>query len=157
MQGALEKLVEQNAQQAAQISALIDQNASLTAQLSLLQKKIQFLLGRMFGRKSEKLNRDQLEFLLAGLEGTEPDDDPSPTPPPTRKRQRREHKPRMPEDLPTEEQVIIPDSVEQDPSAYHLSAARAPVCVDHTPWVCKAPCQKTPMTTSFICATMLHG
>jgi len=118
MQGALEKLVEQNAQQAAQISALIDQNASLTAQLSLLQKKIQFLLGRMFGRKSEKLNRDQLEFLLAGLEGTEPDDDPSPAPPPTRKRQRREHKPRMPEDLPTEEQVIIPDSVKQDPSAY---------------------------------------
>lgn len=120
MQGALEKLVEQNTQQAAQINALIEQNAALTAQIRLLQKKIHFLLKRMFGRKSEKLSSDQLEFLLSGLDPVEgPDDDPPPgEPKPPRSRRKRERKPRMPEDLPTEDQIIEPEAVKRDPSAY---------------------------------------
>jgi transposase len=120
MEGALEKLVEQNAQQSAQITSLLAQNAELTAQLNLLQKKIQFLLKRMFGRKSEKLDKNQLEFLLAGLDASDrPDDDPPPTAPqPPRSRCKREAKPRMPEDLPTEDVIIEPEAVKQDRSAY---------------------------------------
>ena len=113
MQEALEKLVDQNAE-------LLKQNAELTTQINLLQKKIQFLLGRLFGRKSEKLSRDQLEFLLSGLDPVDdPDDDPPPSAPqPPRSRRKRERKPRLPEDLPSEDQVIEPEAVKQDRSAY---------------------------------------
>jgi transposase len=112
VQETIIKLTELNAKQAAQIQELIDHNR-------LLSQKVQFLLKRLFGRKSEKLNSAQMELLLAGMSATEPDDDdPPPTSPKPRSRRKREHKPRMPEDLPTEEQVIIPDAVKQDPSAY---------------------------------------
>lgn len=112
MQKVVEELKQQNAE-------LTKQNAELRTHNELLSKKIQFLLGRLFGRKSEKLNTDQLEFLLAGLDGSRPHEDPPPSsPPPGGKRRRRERKPRLPEDLPTEEQVIIPDAVKQDPNAY---------------------------------------
>lgn len=112
MQGALEKLVDQNAKQAEQIGELIEQN-------KLLQQKVEFLLSRLFGKKSEKLDRNQLELLLAGMDpDAGPADDPPPSTPPPRSRKKRERKPRLPEDLPTENQIIDPEAVKQDPSAY---------------------------------------
>jgi len=105
MQEELRNLREQNLK-------LTEQVTKLSADNKLLSEKIQFLLKRLFGSKSEKLNRNQLEFFLAGLEGEEPDNDPPPPPSPSgRKSRRRERKPRLPEDLPTEDQVIIPDAV----------------------------------------------
>ena len=119
MQGALAELTKQNAEQAAQISKLLEQIEKLLTENSFLNRKVQLLLKRMFGRKSEKLDRNQLELLLAGLgDGAGDDDPPPPTPPPPRSRRRRERKPRMPEDLPTEDIVIDPEAVKQDPSGY---------------------------------------
>jgi len=113
MKGELAELRKQNAEQAAQIDRLLAENL-------LLSRKVQFLLKRMFGRKSEKLERHQLEFLLGGLGDTSPDnEDPPPcTPQPPRPRRRRERKPRLPEDLPTEDVVIDPAAVKQDPGGY---------------------------------------
>jgi len=113
MKGELAELKKQNAEQAAQIDRLLAENLLLT-------RKVQFLLKRMFGRKSEKLDRHQLEFLLAGLGDTSPDsEDPPPcTPQAPRSRRRRERKPRLPEDLPTEDVVIDPEAVKQDPGGY---------------------------------------
>jgi len=112
VQKTIDTLIEQNAKQAAQISELLEQN-------SQLMQKVQFLLKRLFGSKSEKLNRNQLEFLLENLDRQQPDDDPPPSPPPSgRSRKRREYKPRMPEDLPTEDIVIDPEAVKQDPHGY---------------------------------------
>jgi len=72
MKGELAELRKQNAEQAAQIDRLLAENL-------LLSRKVQFLLKRMFGRKSEKLERHQLEFLLGGLGDTSPDnEDPPP-------------------------------------------------------------------------------
>ena len=68
MQEMLEKLTELNAKQANQIKELVDQNR-------LLSQKIQFLLKRLFGRKSEKLDKSQLELLLGELEDLKPDGD----------------------------------------------------------------------------------
>jgi len=107
-------LMKQNAEQATQIRELLELNRILT-------KKVQFLLHRMFGRKSEKLNPGQLEMLFGNLNAAPPpgDDDPPPGPPsPHPRRDRSERKPRMPENLPTEEVVIDPEEVKQDPAGY---------------------------------------
>ena len=45
----------------AQLEALV---ASLQIENKLLNQKLQLLLARLFGRKSEKLNDKQLELLL---------------------------------------------------------------------------------------------
>lgn len=111
MQATLDELRKQNARQARQIEQLVTENR-------LLSRKVQFLLKRMFGRKSEKLDPDQLELLLSGLSDNNPDDDEPPPSPPNPRRSRRERKPRMPADLPTEEVVIDPEAVRDDPKAY---------------------------------------
>jgi len=110
-QALIEELRKQSAEQAAQIQALLAEN-------KLLQSKIHFLVHRLFGRKSEKLSSAQLELLLGNLSAVPEDDDPPKPPTPPRSRPPRESKPRMPADLPTEEVVIDPEAVKQDPSAY---------------------------------------
>ena len=108
----LETLIKQNTEQAALIRELQAQN-------QLLTRKVQLLLQRLFGRKSEKIDPAQLEMLLGGLSRNPADDeeDPPPDPPPSRpRRNNRERKPRLPEDLPTEDIVIDPEEVKQNPA-----------------------------------------
>ena len=116
MHGLIDKLNEQNAEQAKQIAALLEQLQVLLAQNKLLQRKVDFLVHRLFGRRTEKLNAAQLELLLGNLV-VEPEDEPPRPPTPPRPRGPRDRKPRMPADLPTEEIVIDPEVVEQDPKA----------------------------------------
>lgn len=113
MQETINKLVELNA-------ALIAQNKELADANRILTQKVQFLLKRLFGSKSEQLNANQLELLLGSVGDQAPEDnDPPPASPPSgRSRPRRDSKPRMPEDLPTEEIVIDPEAVKQDPASY---------------------------------------
>ena len=80
MQALLAELRQQNATQAAQIEMLLKRLDQVLAENQLLNRKVHFLVKRLFGRKTEKLSRDQLEFLLENLE-TRPDDDPPPPPP----------------------------------------------------------------------------
>jgi transposase len=100
----------------AELKALVE---SLQLENKLLYQKIQLLMGRMFGRKSEKLNDAQLELILGelGIKPKDKDDDPPPSGPKPGKR-RGKRKPRMPEDLPTEEIVIEPDDVKASPENY---------------------------------------
>ena len=53
---------------AEQLAKLLEQNATLLRENRLLQQKVQFLLKRLFGRSSEKLDRRQLELLLGELD-----------------------------------------------------------------------------------------
>jgi len=103
----------------AEIAKLTELLAASLKQNALLQKKVDFLMRQKFGRKSEKLSRDQLELLLAGMnaEDQEPEDEP-PSPPKPRGGKPRKRKPRLPEDLPTETITIDPDEVTQDPAGY---------------------------------------
>ena len=118
MQALVEELRKQNAEQAAQIAELLKQLQALLAENKLLSRKVHFLVNRLFGRKTEKLSPAQLELLLGNLSEEPEDDDPPEPPSPPRSRKPRDSKPRMPEDLPTEDIVIDPDAVKQDPSAY---------------------------------------
>jgi transposase len=127
MHALIEELRKQNAAQAEQIAILIAEN-------KLLQRKVHFLVHRLFGRTSEKLNPAQLELLLGHLSETPgDDDDPPPQPNPPRPRAPRDHKPRLPEDLPTEEVVIDPEEVHRDPNAYRCIGQEVTEELDVTP------------------------
>jgi transposase len=114
VQRELETLRAENAELAAKVAELASHNRILAA-------KIKFLLGRMFGSKSEKHDARQLELLLEGLAAGKPEEPPPPPPPsPPKPRAPREHKSRLPADLPTEDVVIEPEAVKQDPGAWRL-------------------------------------
>ena len=113
MQNANEELIKLNSELVLQLRALQIENKQL-------KQKVQFLLQRMFGRKSEKIDPRQLELLLSGLtvEQSRPEDDLPPRPPSPPRKPREKSKPRIPSDLPTEDEVVIPIEVEKNPQAY---------------------------------------
>jgi transposase len=133
MHAQLEELRRQNAEQAALIATLRDENQALRAENQLLQRKVQFLIHRLFGRTSEKLDPNQLELLLGDASVTPPDEDPPEPPTPPRPRAPRDRKPRLPADLPTEEIVIDPEAVKQNPTAYQCIGEEVTEELDVTP------------------------
>ena len=87
-----------------------------------LQERVDYLIRQLFGRKSEKLDPDQMRLLLgldevSAMEDEPPDDDPPPSPSGP-KRKRRQFKDRIPEDLPVRTEYIDPPEVLADPEAY---------------------------------------
>ena len=66
----------------AELKALV---GSLQIENNLLRQKVQLLLKRIFGSKTETLNPAQLQLLMSGLDvesSKETDDDPPPPSPP---------------------------------------------------------------------------
>lgn len=104
-------------QKIAELTALTD---SLRKENKLLHQKVQLLLGRIFGRRTEQMDADQLQLLMsiADIESPSNDDDPPPTTPPQGRNRRRKPKPRIPEDIPTEDVRIDPDEVKESPQDY---------------------------------------
>jgi transposase len=114
-----------------------EENAALRAENKLLREKVKYLLKKMFGAKSEKLSDDQLMLMLGMQEASiqtddQPDSDDD-TRPSGRKRGNRESKPRLPADLPTEDIVIEPDEVKQNPSGYRKIGEEITEELDVTP------------------------
>jgi len=93
-------------------------------EIRLLQEKVQCLMKKLFGRRSEKLSPDQMELLFEELQDAqdaleELSEEPEEIEEKESKRGKR--KPlseRIPEDLPIEEVVIVPDEVQQNPGLY---------------------------------------
>ncbi len=116
-----EKLISQVAELVENQKKLVAIIEALSSENKLLHQKVKALLKRMFGKKSEKLNPNQLELLLGFAEELEvtPEDDDTPSPSsPSRPRKSRKSKPRLPENLPTEKVIIDPDEVKSDPDSY---------------------------------------
>ncbi|MEK7353625.1 MAG: IS66 family transposase [Chloroflexota bacterium] len=118
MESALEIQVKENAELRAELK-------QARAEIVLLNQKIQLLLKRIFGRKSEKLDSAQLELLLAGLQenvvATPENNEPDPSPDKPRSTKKRDKsKPTLPADLPTERIVIDPPEVKANPENYKL-------------------------------------
>lgn len=113
MQNELLELQKKVADQAAALHAVEAEN-------KVLRAKVQFLMKRLFGRSSEKLDPAQLQLMLEVLVSPDapPEDDPPPSPPRSTRRSPRDRKPRIPDHLPTEDVVIEPEEVTEDPSAY---------------------------------------
>jgi transposase len=120
MRGALENLRRRNQELEAQNAALRGQVASLQHDVEQMSRKLQHVLNQLYGKKTEQLDPRQLELLLTGLEAPK---EPEPELPALRvstssRPRRTPRKPRLPEDLPTEDIVIEPEEVIADPGAY---------------------------------------
>jgi len=123
------KLIEQLGQATERIIAVERENA-------LLREKINHLLRKLFGAKSEKLDPEQLMFLLQGLDAPGKAPEPVaaeaprrstvPSPP-------RERGPRLPEHLPVIEEVIEPEQVKLAPQDWRRIGEEVSERLDYEP------------------------
>jgi transposase len=121
------------------------QNELLKRENALLKEKIDLLIRRIFGVKSEKLDPGQLELLLSQAEeGTalgkaeasatteaEPIIEGLKA---TRRDQRKtEHRERWPKDLPVEEELLEPDEVKANPALFRFIGQEVSETLDYEP------------------------
>ena len=109
----------------AQVQALQQQNQSLTTENQLLRQKLDALIRRYFGSpKNESLDPNQLQLLLAGI--TPPATPPTPSsqtlaasaPPASPQSARKPARSGIPDNLPVERIVLLPDEVKAHPEAF---------------------------------------
>ena len=133
-----------------EVSILRERNRVLEERIALLEQKLDFLVRKLYGQSSEKLDPDQLELLL-DLASDEPGKDEAsaalsdellaeadPTKPKNKRGQRK--RPRLPEDLPVvEEKVLVPDAVKADPESYRRIGEEITELLDFEPprFVCR--------------------
>ena len=100
----------------------------------MLRQKVQALIQRVFGRKSEKLDPAQLLMELGELLCVEtPRDDDDPPEPPKPRGKRRASTQILPENIPEERTVIDPPEVTADPDAYECIGEESRVELDVEP------------------------
>lgn len=121
-------------------SSLNTEIGQLKTENRLLKEKIQYLLKKLFGRSSEKLSPDQMELLFEelhelqdALDEAEETLEQAEEPNESRRGKRKPLKERIPEDLPTERVVIIPDEVKAEPESYKKIGEETVEELDVTP------------------------
>jgi transposase len=114
------------------------ENELLREENRLLRQKVDLLIRQLFGKKSEKLSPGQMEMLLCGEETPEEpvasaEEQPVLAEALKRKPQSKDRRPRIPEHLPVEEEIIDPDEVKEDPSQWRQIGAEVSEQLDYTP------------------------
>ena len=110
--------------QANTIAQQRDQIAQQREEIRLLKEKVDYILRQLYGSKSESIDPAQLELLLNGEELPKPPENEEGEAeieniiPPKRKKRTNNRLPRLPENLPTTRETIIPDEVAKNPEAY---------------------------------------
>ena len=102
---------------------------------TLLRQKVDALVRRLFGASSERIDPAQLELLLQlpALAAT-PAEGPVQTPSEfSSPRARREHTPRLPENLPVVEEVLEPEPVKSQPEAWRCIGQEISEQLDYEP------------------------
>lgn len=137
------ELLEQLRQKEEEIARLREQLKLMEQTTGLLEQKIDLLVRRIFGVKSEKLNAAQLELLLlqdeAGKEPASPKnsatagDSWEAGSKRSSRPQRAERAPRLPENLPVVEQILDPDPVKADPQAWRCIDQEISEQLDYEP------------------------
>jgi len=110
--------------------------AALEKENALLRQKLDLLVRKLFGAKSEQLDPAQLLLLLAGVDAPPKALEPVvaeaprrstvPSPP-------RERKPRWPEHLPVIEEVIVPEPVKAAPQDWRRIGEEVSERLDYEP------------------------
>lgn len=124
---------------------LTEEVKALREENKLLREKVDLLIKRLFGRSSEKLDKDQLMLLLQGDDGpkkepascansgaleaeikkrAQADKVPAPRPP---------REARVPEHLPAVDVLIEPEEVKADPPAWRCIGEEITVQLDYSP------------------------
>src|SRR5688572_3042904 len=119
------ELMQQIAVRDALLTARDARIAELAKEKQLLQERIDQLLRKIYGAKSEKADIHQLQLLMQELHspgpamGKESSPEASEIEPPRRKKiSRRNAGPRLPEHLPVVEEVLVPEMVQAAPEAW---------------------------------------
>ena len=105
-------------------------------EVKLLREKIDALLRRLYGSKSERLDPDQL-MLLEGIDSKKAEapatDEPESGATRKRKLRGKPQGPRIPEHLPVKEEVLDPDLVKADPQAWRYIGDEVSERLDYEP------------------------
>lgn len=125
---------------------LTEELEALRQENKLLREKVDLLVKRIFGAKSEQLDEQQLMLLLQGgdegakkapASGADPAaleaELEKPISPDHRSKQPRPREPRLPEHLPAVETVVDPDEVKADPSAWRCMGEEVTEQLDYEP------------------------
>jgi transposase len=136
---ALQEII---AQKDAQNRLLQAENERQSLEIKLLKEKVDLLIRRLFGSKSEKLDAAQLELLLKETESGKADAsaekaEASPIVESSKsagkraeKKQRRE---RWPKDLAVEQEIIEPTEVRENPEAFRCIGEEVTEMLDYQP------------------------
>jgi transposase len=136
---ALQKII---AQKDAQNRLLQAENERQSLEIKLLKEKVDLLIRRLFGSKSEKLDAAQLELLLKEAESGKADasaekaeaspivEGLKPVAKRSDKTQRRE---RWPKDLAVEQEIIEPTEVRENPEAFRCIGEEVTEMLDYQP------------------------
>jgi transposase len=125
-------------------TVLRSENDQLKTEIRLLQEKVQYLMKKLFGRSSEKLNPDQMQLALEELrelqealelaeEKAEGDAEEAQEKGESQRGKRKPLDARIPEDLPTEFVVIEPDEVLENPELWEKIGEERSEQLDVTP------------------------
>ncbi len=110
-------------------------------EVKLLKEKVDALVRMLYGKKSEKIDPNQLMLLLEGLESKN-DETPASEestqakeeePPKSKTPRSKSKRPRIPEDLPVHEEVIDPDEVKANPEQYRKIGEEVSEQLDYRP------------------------
>jgi transposase len=113
LQQEIRKLLQENV-------SLLEEQIRLQEENKLLRGKLDALARRIFGRSSETLSEDQLEFLFQEAQTPGPAMGKGSSPevteaePPARKKA-QQRRMRVPENLPVVEEVLVPEQVKAQP------------------------------------------
>ena len=121
MRRVLAKLQKENKALMERVQALESALAKSEADNQELKRKNEYLIKQLFGRSTEKLDPRQIEFAL-GLTPVEIAEEPKVIllPVTTYRKLKKRRKPRIPENLPTEDIIIEPEEVKKAPQDYKL-------------------------------------
>jgi len=127
----------------AEAAKLLDELKRLRQENELLRQKLDALARRLFGAKSEQLDKNQLLLLLQEAEtpgpalgkGSGPEADQAEPPRPIKAppEKPRDRKPRLPEHLPVIEEVIEPEPVKAAPEQWRRIGEEVSERLDYEP------------------------
>jgi transposase len=135
-------LQELIAQKDRRIRDLEAEKQQMTQEIKLLKEKVDLLIRRIFGTKSEKLDEAQLELLLKEAESGKADAstekvEASPIvenlKPPAKHAGNNQHRERWPEELEIEQEVIEPEEVKENPEAFRYIGEEVTEMLDYRP------------------------
>jgi transposase len=134
------------AQLTEEVKALRLENQRVVQENKLLREKVDLLVRRIFGKSSEAMDESQLMLMLQGDEAKKPaaSCDPGGLEAELQKgdkelkarpvRRKEERKPRLPENLPVGEEIIVePAEVKAEPQAYRHMGDEVTEQLDYTP------------------------
>jgi transposase len=136
------RLQEIIAQKDAQNRLLQAENERQSQEIKLLKEKIDLLIRRIFGAKSEQLDAAQLELLLkedelgkadASAEKAEASPIVETLKPAAQRAVKNQRRERWPEELTVEQEVIEPEEVQENPEAFRCIGEEITEMLDYQP------------------------